>query len=414
MAWAAKWLAPGTTACAGRAAAPSCARIPARRPPVRPRPGCWTAGSRNDGGGELLARGHHLAQVAGPTGRCRGDAGPDLRHRLLAAARCVVAALPDRQWWSGTASRRSAAATRAASQMIQPVSCRTPCSVAAPGRPADCRMLARLRHGVLGRAAALWRPLPGRAVPSMGSGGVPVHLTITRNWAVGQAKSWRKVGVDSPTLAEWGVRESVGAIKVFRPLCAQRCQRAAASRLPWVDRALGVELGGHVGAADQVRVLPAARRVHRPARGAAPGRRRPPRGRRAGVCSAAVDPDVQAGVVDAQVLDAAQHLAPALALSVARWIQPVVLPRRAPGLAGRCAAAARPCRAGGFRLRRASGRRGVDVPRVHAPFGGPACRVERRRGACVRQELGDVETDAAGADDRHPCAGTTRPVSTSR
>jgi len=42
--------------------------------------------------------------------------------------------------------------------------------------------------------------------------------------------------------------------------------------------------------------------------------------------------------------------------------------------------------------------------RVHAPFGHPARRIQRRRTAGLGQELGHIETDAAGADDRHPAA----------
>ena len=50
-----------------------------------------------------------------------------------------------------------------------------------------------------------------------------------------------------------------------------------------VDRALGVEFGGDVGAADQVHVLPGGLPGRRASRAAVPGRRRPRRGRPAAV-----------------------------------------------------------------------------------------------------------------------------------
>src|SRR5699024_8644494 len=40
-----------------------------------------------------------------------------------------------------------------------------------------------------------------------------------------------------------------------------------------------------------------------------------------------------------------------------------------------------------------------------APFGAPALRVEGGGGSVLDQELGHVEADAAGADDRYPPAG---------
>jgi hypothetical protein len=81
---------------------------------------------------------------------------------------------------------------------------------------------------------------------------------------------------------------------------------------------------------------------------------------------------------------------------MARWIQPVVLPRVLPGrplfLQQRELAA----RAGGLRLGEPAGVLG----RVgHTPVAAPGGSVERQAVAGLQQVLGDVEADAAGADD---------------
>ena len=82
----------------------------------------------------------------------------------------------------------------------------------------------------------------------------------------------------------------------------------------------------------------------------------------------------------------------------------MVLPRPAPSLpALRCSSVT--CRAG------AAGRGATTPPRTvagvdDAPLALPRREVERRRQLrrVVDEELGHVEADAAGADDRHPLA----------
>ena len=126
---------------------------------------------------------------------------------------------------------------------------------------------------------------------------------------------------------------------------------AAASSGALLDRALGVQLGGHVGAADQVRACaPAATRSSYSAAHRLLARRRPRRGRPRARRGVAVDGDVQAGVVDPVVRHAADHastprllehravrpagrLAEALADRGGLALQQVHLARRRPRLA---------------------------------------------------------------------------------
>ena len=59
---------------------------------------------------------------------------------------------------------------------------------------------------------------------------------------------------------------------------------------------------------------------------------------------------------------------------------------------------------GRFRLRPDQAAAAVAVE-VHAPLGAPARRIQAGGGPVLDQELGHVEADPAGADDRHPAAG---------
>ena len=116
----------------------------------------------------------------------------------------------------------------------------------------------------------------------------------------------------------------------------------------------------------------------------------------------AVDADQQAAFVDLQVLHPAEH-AYGVVPECARCTQPLVLPSCARRERWACAGAARPgapAASGGF-----AEAAGLAVVEVHAPFREPFA--ERPRLAVAGrggEESGDVEADAAGADDGDPRA----------
>ena len=108
------------------------------------------------------------------------------------------------------------------------------------------------RHGVLGRAAALWRPLPGRAVPDQGAGGVPVNLNEGCRGGGLQAESWRTVGGVPLTSAEWlGWNFLIGLEFLF---CINVILKSCAQPTAFVDGAFGIQFRGEFCAADQMRV----------------------------------------------------------------------------------------------------------------------------------------------------------------
>ena len=120
-----------------------------------------------------------------PTGRCRGDAGRPRRRRVGRGP--TGRGLPGRRWWTNTASRRPAAAARCwTARGSRPVSCRTPCSVAA-------QALASARTDGNTGVMAYWggRQLCGGLCP-----GPPLQCggRVTCLCAKGRVRAGRKVG----------------------------------------------------------------------------------------------------------------------------------------------------------------------------------------------------------------------------
>ena len=177
------------------------------------------------------------------------------------------------------------------------------------------------------------------------------------------------------------------------------------------DRALGVELERHVGAADQL--MPDARRVQAPApaRAAAPGRRRSrscrPRARCGAPSTVMCSP-----ASSIRTYSTPASIATPRRLSSARRIQPVVFARPAPTFDSlRCRSHTLRRRA--MLVRGASVRRATRSRRRCPTLRGTPRSRDRRAspsldvpvGRVLRgQEFRDVEADAAGADDRHRAA----------
>ena len=138
-------------------------------------------------------------------------------------------------------------------------------------------------------------------------------------------------------------------------------------------------------------------RAARAARGSVPGRRR---SRSCRPAAARVLPSMRMcrPASSMRSYSTPPSIATPFAFSVARCTQPVVLLSRLPGVPGvRCSS--QTSRSGGF------GRRACEAAargerRVDAPFVRPARDVRARRWRRLREEFGDVEADAAGADDR--------------
>src|SRR6185437_4805176 len=165
-------------------------------------------------------------------------------------------------------------------------------------------------------------------------------------------------------------------------------------------RALGVEFGGDVRAADEVhRHAECNQFVREGAVGFLP--RTDDHVVHAECLRLAVGRDVQTGVVDLFIGDAAEHfhalglqcraMHPAGGL-VEAFARPAGRALQQPYLAGRGLWI-------GFFEAAATFQRGID-----APFARPARDVGGGRGRILRQEFGDVETDAAGTDDRDALA----------
>ena len=187
----------------------------------------------------------------------------------------------------------------------------------------------------------------------------------------------------------------------------------AASSAPMTDGAFGIQLGGHVGTADDVHRLcqqPADRPATR-CEGLLSGTDDHLIHRQALLLVAHLD--VKPGIVDTQVLDAGEHLHLAILEhgcdGSSRWSCQGRRPPCSP-----CAGATR-SGAQGHRFRGSQAAALYPVACRYPSFEPViAMAFSIRRSSLFHQVFGHIEADAAGADDRHLLANRLGSRSTSR
>ena len=188
-----------------------------------------------------------------------------------------------------------------------------------------------------------------------------------------------------------GVRTCAKRRRRRAPICA-RVVRLQHGREPraLVDRALRIEFGGDVGATDQMRRRRRLRRARRAARGSVPGRRRSRSCRPAAAALCRRRAMCRPRVVDAFVLDAAEHRTP---FALARAMHP------AGGLVEPLA------RTAGVRCSSHTSRRRGSGAGAHEA----AARVERRVDAPFVRPARDIGASAMARDCTRNSA-TSKPM----